>query len=301
MGKQAGQADSAERRPHRHAFAALLLANLALSFGSWLVRLADTGPVAAAFWRMALAAPLLALLAVMVGQPLRWPGWRIFIILSGAALFFAADLAAWHVGILLTKLGNAALFGNFASFAFAAWGLWIARRWPAPPQALALLLAAIGCGLLMSESAGLSAANLRGDLMALLAGALYFFYLVGVERLSDAIKPLPLLVIATAMGALFLLPLAVALGENVMPHRWGPLILLAIGSQVIGQGLLVFAIGEVPPLVVGLAFLTQPAISAAIGWGIYGESFSLRDWTGAVAIAVALVLVRLRPAPAKAI
>ena len=300
MGKQAAVFNSAGHRPHRHAFAALLLANVALSFGPWLVRLADTGPVAAGFWRMALAAPLLGLLAAWAGQPVHWPGRRIFLILSGAALFFAADLAAWHAGIRLTKLSNAALFGNFASFAFAAWGLWLARRWPAPTQALALMLAAIGCALLMSESAELSTAHLRGDLLALLAGAFYFFYLVGIERVSDSIRPLPLLAIATAMGALFLLPAAVAMGETVVPHRWGPLLVLAIGSQVIGQGLLVFAIGEVPPLVVGLAFLTQPAISAAIGWVVYGEGLSPRDWTGAVAIAVALVLVRLRGAPAKA-
>lgn len=300
MAKQAVVVKSADRRPHRHAFAALLLANFALSLGPWLVRLTDTGPVAAGFWRMALATPLLVVLAAAVGQPVRWPGWRIFLILSGAAVFFAADLAAWHAGIRLTKLSNAALFGNFASFAFAAWGLWLARRWPAPLQGLALLLAAVGCALLMSESAELSRAHLEGDLLALLAGAFYFLYLVGVERVSDAIKPLPLIAIATGVGALSLLPAAIAMGETVVPERWAPLVALAIGSQVVGQGLLVFAIGEVPPLVVGLAFLTQPAISAAIGWIVYGEGLSLRDWIGAVAIAVALVLVRLRSVPAKA-
>ena len=34
---------------------AVVVANVALAFGPWFVRLADTGPVAAAFWRMALA------------------------------------------------------------------------------------------------------------------------------------------------------------------------------------------------------------------------------------------------------
>ena len=55
-----------------------------------------------------------------------------------------------------------------------------------------------------------------------------------------------------------------------------------------------FALGQVPPLVVGLALLTQPAISAFIGWVVYGETLTGLDWTGAVAIGVALVLVRLR-------
>ena len=44
---------------------------------------------------------------------------------------------------------------------------------------------------------------------------------------------------------------------------------------------------------VGLTLLTQPAISAAVGWLAYGETLSPLDWLGAAAIAAALVLVRL--------
>ena len=44
---------------------------------------------------------------------------------------------------------------------------------------------------------------------------------------------------------------------------------------------------------VGLALLTQPAVSAAVGWFAYGEGLSLTDFIGAAAIAAALVLVRL--------
>ncbi len=288
------------KQPHRLAFAALLTGNAALAFGPWLVRLADTGPVAAGFWRLALAVPLLALLARAVGQPLRWPGRALATAITVAALFFAADLAAWHLSIGLTKLANASLFGNVSSFAFAAWGLWLVRRWPSPLQATALILAAGGSALLMGQSAELSAAHLRGDLLALLAGILYGFYLILVERSRGAVQPLPLLVLASSVGALFLLPLALAMGERVIPGNWGPLVALAIGSQLIGQGLLVFAIGEVSPLVVGLALLTQPAISGVIGWIVYRERLHLLDWLGAGAIGLALILVRLRPASPRA-
>jgi len=39
--------------------------------------------------------------------------------------------------------------------------------------------------------------------------------------------------------------------------------------------------------------LTQPAISATIGWLVYRETLSATDLVGAVGIALALVLVRL--------
>ena len=258
------------------------------------MRLADTGPVAAGFWRLALALPFLWLLTRTAKQPIAWPGKALTVALAFAAFFFAADLAAWHAGIRLTKLGNATLFGNFASFAFAAYGLWLARRWPSALQGAALLLAAAGCGALMAGSAELSPRHLRGDLLALLAGLLYTGYLILVERARGRLEPLPLLLIASLFGALMLLPLSLALGEKILPTEWTPIVALAIGSQVIGQGLLVYALGHVPPLVVGLALLTQPAISAVIGWYGYGEALTPLDWAGAVAIGLALVLVRLR-------
>ena len=282
-----------QAKSHPFAFAALLVGSCSLAFGPWLVRLSGVGPVAAGFWRLALALPFLFVIAQVIGQPVHWPRRGLVVLVACAAFFFAADLAAWHTGIHMTKLGNATLFGNVSSFAFAAWGLWLARRLPSPMQATALLLAAIGAALLMSSSAELSARHVRGDLLALLAGVLYAGYLIAVERARGALAPLPLLFLSSAFGAAMLLPFSLLLGEQVMPGEWGPVFMLALGSQVLGQGLLVYAIGALPPLVVGLALLTQPAISAFVGWVVYHETLSPLDWLGAAAIALALVLVRL--------
>ena len=276
------------------AFAALLAGNLALACGPFLVRNSGVGPVAAGFWRLALAVPFLWLLARAFRQPVHRPRKALTLAIALAAFFFAADLAAWHAGILLTKLGNATLFGNISSFFFAAWGLWLARRLPSPIQALALTLAAAGCGMLMWGSAELSASHLRGDLLAAFAGLLYTGYLIIVERTRGELQPLPLLFLASLFGAAMLLPVALAAGETVVPADWTGLIALALCSQVVGQGLLVYALGHIPPLVVGVAMLTQPALSALLGWLYYGESFTPLDWTGAATIVIALILVRLR-------
>ena len=271
----------------------MLIGSCSLAVGPWLVRLAEVGPVAAGFWRLALALPFLWLLARALGQPVHWPRRGLIVLIAIAAFFFAADLAAWHIGIHMTKLGNATLFANVSSFAFAAWGLWLARRLPSPVQATALLLAALGAALLMSGSAELSARHVRGDLLALIAGLLYAGYLIAVERGRGDLAPLPLLFLASLFGAAMLLPFSLLLGERIIPGDWTPVLLLALGSQVLGQGLLVYAIGALPPLVVGLALLTQPAISALIGWVAYREGLSPLDWLGAAAIGLALVLVQL--------
>jgi drug/metabolite transporter (DMT)-like permease len=159
---------------------------------------------------------------------------------------------------------------------------------------VALTLAAAGCAALMAGSAELSARHVRGDILALAAGLLDTGYLIVVERARGRLEPLPLLFLASLFGTLMLLPASLMLGERVMPENWLPLFILAISSQIVGQGLLVYALGHVPPLIVGLALLTQPAISAFIGWVAYDETLTPIDWTGALAVAVALVLVRLR-------
>jgi drug/metabolite transporter (DMT)-like permease len=271
----------------------LLVGNVALAFGPWLVRLADTGAVATGLWRLVLAVPFLFLVARTVGQPLHKPSRALVVIIAVAAFFYALDLAAWNAGIRMTKLGNATLFGNSGSFVFAIYGLWLAQRAPSSRQAVALFLAAAGSGLLMSGSYELSPRNFAGDLLTLVAGLLYGGYLVFVERARTQLQPMPLLILATLFAIPVLLLISLGLGERIIPHDWTPLLIFAISSQVIGQGLLVYSIGTLPPLVVGLALLTQPAVAATVGWLAYGEGLSMTDLAGAAAIAAALVLVRM--------
>jgi len=280
-------------KPHPLAFPALLLGNVALSFGPWLVRLADVGPVAAGFWRLALALPFLLLVGRFAGQPAHWPRRALVVTVFVAAVFYSLDLAAWNAGIRMTKLGNSTLFGNSGSFVFAIYGLILVHRLPSAKQAGALTLALAGAALLMSRSYELSPKNFAGDVLTLVAGLFYGGYLIFVERGRIELKPLPLLILATAFSVPILFAISFGLGERIWPQDWAPVLIFALSSQVLGQGLLVYSIGTLPPLVVSLGLLTQPAISATIGWLAYGERLTPIDAVGAIAIAAALVLVRL--------
>lgn len=280
-------------RKGRYAFLALILANLMLAFGPWMVRMADVGPVASAFWRIGLAAPLLLLLARPGLMGSSKPTRAMLGVLALGGFFFAADLASWHVGIGMTKLANATLFGNSSSFLLVLYGFVMMRQLPERMQVVALVLAGAGAALLLGSSYELSARNFRGDLFAMLAGLFYAFYLVSIDRARKTMAPMPVLAIATVAGTLPLLLFSAALGEKIVPDDWTPLILLSLGSQVIGQGLLVYSVGHLSPVVVGLGLLTQPAATAVIGWFAYGERLGPADLAGAVLIAAALVLIRL--------
>jgi drug/metabolite transporter (DMT)-like permease len=247
---------------------------------------------------MALALPILALLAARSGMPRLTRNLLIVLILSG--VLFAADLASWHLGILRTKIANATLFGNSTSLLFPIYGFLVARAWPSQRQGLALFLAATGAVLLMGRSYQLSPANLVGDLLCLLAGIFYTIFIVIIARARSTLSAWPLVVLTTLASAVPLLLFAIVLGERLVPGNWTPLIGLALCSQILGQGLTVYVLGRFSPLVIGLGLLIQPVVAAVIGWGIFGERLGAADIAGAALVCLALVLVR-GPEPERAI
>lgn len=286
--------------PPAAAFAAVMLGNVALAFGPWFVRMADVGPISSAFWRLTLAAPLLVIaMAAMKQTPSKLPA-TLWLILLFAGLFFAGDLASWHLGILQTKLANATLFGNSTSLLFPIYGFLLAKAWPNRWQTAALVLAIVGAGIMLGQSYELSPHHMIGDLLCALAGLLYTFYFIAMMRARDTMSPLPALTLSTLAG---ILPLAIAVplfGETFLPHNWGPLIALALVSQVLGQGLMIYALRYLEPIVVGIALLCQPLVAGAIGWFAYGETLGPIDLVGAAMVGLALVLVRRGPrAPAQ--
>lgn len=275
---------------------AALGANLALAFGPLFVRLADVGPVAAGFWRLALAAPILVMAGLFAPGGYRGSAPLLGVLVAGGVAF-AADLGSWHLGIRQTTLANATLFGNSATLIFPIYGFLVARQWPTRSQAVALLIATVGGGLLMGRSYSVSPEHLVGDLLCLLAGVLYTVYFIAMARAREGLGSVQVLALSTVAG-LPLLAAAWLLGEAIWPREWGPLILLALGSQLIGQGLMIYALGVLPPLVIGIALLVQPVVAAIIGWVRFGERLGWPDLLGAALVATALVLIRRTPVAA---
>ncbi len=287
------------QRSPRRAVIAVVVANIALAFGPWFVRMADTGPVAAGFWRIALALPVLLAVATWTDRRAMLRGGSLLVPLLIGGIAFAADLGTWHIGIHRTTLANATLFGNCAVLIFPIYGFIAMRRWPTRTQGIALGLAAVGGMLLLGRSAELSSRNLAGDLFCLLAGVLYAVYFIAMRGVRRTMAPLPALALSSLAGVLPLLFLAMALGERIVPQDWTPLLALALVSQIAGQGLMIYALGHLSPLVVGLALLLQPLVGGTIGWGAYGERLGPMDAAGAVLVAAALAIVSARRSPDK--
>lgn len=285
-------ASELSERPRWLLVAALLAGNVALALGPWAVRLADSGPVAAGFWRLFLALPFLVVLARANGERLVGIARPTFILVLVAGVVFALDLASWHIGIAATRLGNATLFGNSGSLVLMIWGFVIWRRLPRSLEWLAIVSALTGAAILMGTSLQISRETLVGDLFCLLAGLFYAGYLLILQNARAGLGSWSLLTCSSLTGAPILLGIALLRGEPIWPTDWTPLISLFVLSQLVGQGLLVYCLKHFTPLVIGLALLTQPAVAALTGWFAFGEAIGAIDVLGMVLLGAALVLAR---------
>src|SRR5690606_24670549 len=94
------------------AFVALVTGAVAMAASPIFVRLADVGPFASAFWRVALALPALWIWDRLETRPAAASSATVPIVLAG--LFFAGDLFFWHLSILSTTVANATFFATTA-------------------------------------------------------------------------------------------------------------------------------------------------------------------------------------------
>ena len=284
-------ADKNAFQPGAWHFVALIGGNVALALGPWLVRLADTGPVSAGFWRLFLPIPLIALFAWRE-RARHGIDRRIAMLAVVAGVFFALDLASWHLGIERTRLGNATLFGNAGSVILMVWGLIALRRAPTRREGLGIAAALAGAAILLGRSLEISTQSALGDLFCLFAGICYAFYLLPAQKARAKVGQWSVLLLVCMTAAPLLLLIALVMGEPVWPTDWTPVVALAISSQIVGQGLLVYSLGHFSALIIGLALLTQPAIAAAVGWFAFGETLGALDIVGMVLVGAALLLAR---------
>ena len=277
------------------ALAALLAGATCIALSPIWVRLSETGPTAAAFWRVALASPALWLLQPFARRAAA-PSAAHWKLLLAAGIAFAGDLAVWHTSIKLTSVANSTLLANLASIfvTLAAWLLWKQR-----PRGLflaGLATALAGVGMLVQTSARLSPAALGGDALGVVTAMFYAWYLLVVKQLRDGgAATLRLMAATTTITAVLLLPVALASGEQMMPvtaRGWLTLAGLALVSHAAGQGLITYALAHLPAAFSSVSLLFQPVMAAVFAWVLLGEPLAPLQIAGGVVVLVGIYLSR---------
>jgi drug/metabolite transporter (DMT)-like permease len=269
------------------AFACLLAGGCCIAFAPIFVRLSDTGPVASAFWRVALAAPLLWLMVLAssprTAQSRRWSGAQSLpLILAG--LFFALDLGFWHWSIIWTSVANSTLLANLAPIfvTLAGWLIW--KRRVTRAFLVGMFVAIAGMFVLVGPNFAIGGAPLAGDALAALTAVFYGSYMLAIKVARDAqASTARLMAWSSTITATLLLPVALLSPQPMLPagaNGWLVLAGLALVTQVLGQGLIAYAFAHLPASLSSVSLLIQPVVAAGAAWVIFGEAVGAAQWIG---------------------
>ncbi|GIZ50758.1 DMT family transporter [Noviherbaspirillum aridicola] len=262
------------------AFAALLVGGMSIGFAGIFMRLSDVNPIASAFWRMALAAPFLWAWAFAVRGQDRAAGKRtdftLALVLAG--VWFAGDMALWHLSLHYTTVANATLLSNFAPIFIALW-VWFAHK----VRFSRIFIVGMSCalvGAVMLVGPGAAGApgggsKLAGDALGLASAVFYAAYQLSVKDARSAYSTARLMAWSTTVTGLALLPFALLSPGAFWPEAaagWLPLLALALVAQIGGQTVIAYALAHLPASLSSVSLLIQPLTAAVAAWLIFQEA-----------------------------
>ncbi|AUX77338.1 DMT superfamily inner membrane transporter protein [Sinorhizobium fredii] len=280
------------------AMAALLMGGVAIAGSPIFVRLSEVGPMATAFWRVALALiPLLAWswLAKDTGADRRPERLSDYALLVLPGVFLAIDLGAWHLSLTMTSVANATLLANLAPV-FVTLASWALFRSPVSRIFLAGLVTAVaGVVVLKGGPGALGGGDLIGDGIAIVAAMFYAGYILAVGQLRSRFGTNRIMIWSTASAAVCTLPMAVLAEPALLPPTgfgWAILFGLAFVSHAGGQVAITYALAFLAPAFSSLTLLVQPVVAAVLAWVLLSEPVGVMQATGGAIVLIGILIAR---------
>lgn len=276
-------------------FAALVVGALAMGISPIFVRVADVGPFASAFWRVALALPALYGWTRLSEPGGAAPVRRFGVPTLLAGLAFTGDLFVWHLSIVTTSVANATFFATTAPIWVVVFG-WLILGQRVDWRTLAgLALCILGGAALLAQSLHLRPSGAIGDFYGIATGVFFGLYFLAVKAARRQSSAARVTFEATIITAALLFVVALRLEPTILPHSArGVAVLLAMAwiSHAGGQGLLAVALGRLPAAFSSLVIFLEAIAAAGFAYALLGEPVSLVQALGGVLILAGIYVAR---------
>jgi len=261
-----------------------------ISCSAILVTLAHTGAASTAFFRCALALPLLGVLTLIEQRRHGRRPARARLGAFVAGLLLAVDLVLWNHAIAEVGAGIATVLGNLqlTFVAIAAW-LLLGER---PGRRFLAVLPVVMAGVVLvsglADSGGSGHHAVAGIVYGLGTSIAYAAFLLIFRHSSTGTAHVAgPLTDATAGAACGAVVLGLLFGGFTLHIGWtafGWLLLLATSSQTIGWLLITSSLPRLPAAVSSLVLLLQPAAALAVAAVVLGQRPTLLQVGGAVLV-----------------
>ncbi len=261
------------RAGHSRATTAVALGVLAISSAAILFRAAaPTHPLVEAAVRLSVAAALLAPMVMRgwLAKKLPGPVLRAAVL---CGLLYGVHFGAWVNSLAMTSVAASVTIVTATPLLLAVVAIVTGRDRPDRRHYVAIALALLGVGLIGGHDLSAPGA-LAGDALALLGAVAMALYLLIARSQGTRLEVWSFSGVACAVGALALFAAALVAGVPIAvssTRAFGYLVLAALVPQVVGHGMLTWALRELRPTVVGMATVGEPALATLMAWWLLSE------------------------------
>lgn len=274
----------------------LALGILCISFPAILFRYCDAPPLAAAFWRKALAALILvgpALWAWRRGSLAGVRAGRVAPPMAGAGVLLAFHFAFWFLSLRLTTVASSVVLVCTGPVWSALFARLFLREAVSGRDALAIVVSMAGMAMVGFGDWGAGSGAILGDALALAAAACAAGYLITGRFVRERLPLIPWLLGVYCVASACLFGGAVASGEPLIGYgatSWAMLALMALIPSTLGHNLLNYAVRHMQAHKVQLGILVEPVVSTLLAALLFAEVPGPLFYPGAALIFAAVAL-----------
>lgn len=216
----------------------------------------------------------------------------LWVSLSGITLFYWLE----NTALQYTTATNAGVLSNLTSVFMVLIAIAFLRERLGWLEWLAMAVA-FGGAVLVSQGAGhltLSEDGWIGDLMMVVASLFAAIYSIGGKRLSEKYSAAAVITVVAAVGAAFLLPLAILEGLHMnLPWRvWGVVLLLGVGSGALANAWWLTILARMDASRAALALFLIPVIAAGLSVLLLDEPLTPTVILGGVLVLAGVMAVQ---------
>lgn len=264
----------------------LVLALFCIAFSSIFIVIAETdlSPTAIALDRLFIAAIAFGLWMKLippssVSDTENPPQFNIPVfILAGVSLAASQVCSSWS--LTETSVANSALLNNMMPI-FTTLGAWLfLKRQFSRQFIMGLIVAIIGVIAIGIDDFNVSGNQIAGDGAALLSAILLAVSLLSTEHLRQQYSTLQIMTIIGFIGSVSILPIVIFNQDNLIPTSWIitlAILALALISQVMGHGLLIYSLKRFTSGLVSVSMLAIPVIAAVLAMILFAQPLTMAN------------------------
>lgn len=227
--------------------------------------------------------------------------WLVVVLLVSLGFVHLTGRFLWTWSLSQTTAANGTMLSNMPPL-FTALGGWLFLGQRFDRRFLIGLAIAVGGAVTIGlgdwlqpkeELFGTSA--IIGDGAALLSSVFYAGSFLLVEKLRQRLNTSDILVWRCAIGLAIATPLVWAIDDSIFPISaigWLAVFGLAVFSEVIGHGLVVYSLKYFSSAFVTIVLLLEPAPAAALAWFLFGEFLDPLNIVGFILITIGIYLAK---------